>query len=522
VLVLERYDQLDLDSYWLVVHRREPVAIDPVLLSRVEAGRRTMLEHLAGGAAAYGVTTGLGYLRSRPIAAEDELPLQRSILVGRASGVGPALGDEVVRGAMLLRLTGFLSGRAGVSADLCRFIADRLNDGFSPIVPASRPGTAGETIPLCHLFQTFIGEGEVRDEEGHVPAADALARRGAAPYELQPREGLALVNGAPLAPAEAVFLAFRAAALLEHATLLGALAAALIGASSRPYSPRVGRLKGDPGQQRVHTQLGELLGDHDRFADGAQPPVSFRVLPQVHGAAADVLAQLESRLERELGAVTDSPLWLEADGDEPQGFYPSGNFHSQGLALALDALAIAFTQVAALSEKRLHRLLDSRFSGLPEQLSPDPDRGQCGLVSLHKAVVGLCAENRLLAAPASIHASDTSSGQEDFQAFTGLAADKLGRLLDNLELTLAYELLALRQAHDLGGATLPPALASAMNATAAVLDAVGCDRSLAPDVERARELIRTGTLPAAAAAAPTAASPEGAPTLRRPPAGGNG
>jgi histidine ammonia-lyase len=272
----------------------------------------------------------------------------------------------------------------------------------------------------------------------------------------------------------------------------------------------------------VHTQLGELLGDHDRFADGAQPPVSFRVLPQVHGAAADVLAQLEGRLERELGAVTDSPLWLEADGDEPEGFYPSGNFHSQGLALALDALAIAFTQVAALSEKRLHRLLDSRFSGLPEQLSPDPDRGQCGLVSLHKAVVGLCAENRLLAAPASIHASDTSSGQEDFQAFTGLAADKLGRLLDNLELTLAYELLALRQAHDLGGATLPPALASAMNATAAVLDAVGCDRSLAPDVERARELIRTGTLPAAAAAAPTAASPEGAPTLRRPPAGGNG
>ena len=147
-----------------------------------------------------------------------------------------------------------------------------------------------------------------------------------------------------------------------------------------------------------------------RLADAPQPPVSLRVLPQVHGAAGDVLAQLERQLDRELRAVTDSPLYLDAQAGEPEGFYPSGNFHSQSLALALDSLAIAFAQVAALSEKRLHRLLDSRFSGLPEQLSPDPDRGQCGLVSLHKAVVGLSAENRLLSAPASVHASDTSVG----------------------------------------------------------------------------------------------------------------
>jgi histidine ammonia-lyase len=500
VLVLERYDQLDLDGYHRVVARRERVAIDPALLAHVEACRRAMLERLAEGADAYGVTTGLGYLRSRSIAVEDQLPLQRSILVGRAVGVGQALPDDVVRGAMLLRLAGFLSGHAGVSADLCRFIADRLHDGWSPVVPASRPGTAGETIPLCHLFQTFIGEGEVRDGGLRRSAADALARRGATPYELKPREGLALVNGAPLAPAMAAPLRRRAATALEQATVLGALAATLIGASSRPYSDRVGRLKGDGGQRHVHAQLGELLAGYDRTADGPQAPVSFRVLPQVHGAAGDVLAQLEGQLERELRAVTDSPLWLDAEADEPEGFYPSGNFHSQALALDLDLLAIAFTQVAALSEKRLHRLLDSRFSGLPEQLSPAPDRGHCGLVSLHKAVVGLCAENRLLAAPASVHASDTSSGQEDFQAFTGLAADKLGRLLDNVELTLAYELVALRQAHDLAGTTLPPALAAAMAAAAASLEPVDCDRTLAPDVERARDLIRGGTIAAAAAA----------------------
>jgi histidine ammonia-lyase len=495
VIVLERYDQLDLDAYRRVVVQHEPVDVAAALLRRVEDSRRLMEDHLASGAEVYGVTTGLGYLNRRAIAAEDRGALQRSIVVGRAAGVGEALPEEVVRGALLLRLTGFLSGHAGITPGLCRFMADRLNDRWYPVVPASRPGTAGDTILLCHLFQTFVGEGDVLVGGERVPAAEALARLGAAPYELQLKEGLALVGGAPVAPALAAMLAARAEALLDHATLLGALAAALVGASARPYSPRIGRLKRDAGQQRVHARLAELCAGAQ--ADGPQPPVSMRVLPQVHGAAQDQLDNLAGQLERELHAVTDSPLFLDAEDGEPEGFYPSGNFHSQALSLALDAMSIAFAQVAALSEKRLSRLLDSRFSGLPEQLSPDPDRGQAGLVSLHKAVVGLSAENRLLAAPASVHASDTSSGQEDFQAFTALAADKLGRLLDNLELTLAYELVALRQARELGAASLSPPLTDAIQIAASALEPVRSDRSLGPDVERVRELIRSGELTAA-------------------------
>lgn len=497
MIVLERYDQLDLEAYRRVVREHELLELAPGLLRHVEERRRAMEDHLAAGAAAYGVTSGLGYLTARSIAAKDRPALQHSILVGRAVGVGEPLPEEVVRGAMLLRLTGFLSGHAGATSALCRFIADRLNDGWYPVVPASRPGSAGETIPLCHLFQTFIGEGEVLLGGERMPAGAALARAGAEPYELQLKEGLALINGAPLAPAVAASLAVRSETLLEHATLLGALAAALMGLPARPYSPRIGRLKGDAGQERVHTRLAELSGD-ERAEEGPQAPVSLRVLPQVHGAAHDQLDHLMTQLERELRAVTDSPLYLAAEGDEPEGFYSSGNFHSQALSLALDSLAIAFTQVAALAEKRLHRLLDSRFSGLPEQLSPDPERGYCGLVALHKAVVGLCAENRLLAAPASVHASDTSTGQEDFQAFTALAADKLGRLLDNLELALAYELVALRQARDLSAVTLSPPLIAVIDAAASGIEAVPCDRSLAPDVERARRLVRSGELAAVA------------------------
>jgi histidine ammonia-lyase len=497
VIVLERHDQLDLGDYRRVVCDHEPVEIDPGLLSRVAERRAAMDAYLAAGGAAYGVTTGLGYLNRRPVAPEDRLALQRAILLGRAVGVGEPLAEEVVRGALLLRLTGFLSAHAGVTPDLCRLIADRLNDGWYPVVPSSRPGTAGETIALCHLFQTFIGEGEVLVAGERTPAAEALARLGVPAYVPQLKEGLALINGAPLAPALAVSLAGRAEALLEQATLLGALAVALVGAPTRSQSPRIGRLKGDPGQARVHARLAEWWGEAP-LGDGPQPPVSLRILPQVHGAAHDQLDQLWNQLERELAAVTDSPLYLEAEGEEPEGFYASGNFHSQALSLCLDALAIAFAQVGALAEKRLQRLLDTRFSRLPEQLSPDPGRGQAGLVALHKSVVGLCAENRMLAAPASVHASDASSGQEDFQAFTELAADKLGRLLDNLELILAYELVTLRQARQLSAAEPPAALAAAIDLAGVDIPPVLEDRPLAPDVERARELLRSRALSAAA------------------------
>ena len=488
MIVLDRHDALEPDAYRRIVEGGEQVEIAPDALERVEARRQAMLAALDAGEPLYGVTTGLGYLVSRPIAEEDRAALQRSIVLGRAVAVGPPLPEVVVRGALLLRLTGFLEGSAGVSSALCRFLADRLNDRFVPYVPAGPHGAAGEVSQLAHLFAAFVGEGVMLDG---VPAADALADRGAAHYVPQLKEGIALVNGAPFAPALTAPLLWRARDLLEHATLAAALAVAVSGSSTRPYSTRIGELKGDPAQLRVHARLVELLGTE--FADRSQAPVSTRVAPQVLGAVGAVLDDAEAQLARELAAVTDSPLHLPAAGAEPGGFYPSGNFHAQALAFALDSVAIACTQLGNLSEKRLHRLLDARFSGLPEQLAVDPGR-QTGLTVLHKSVVALCAENRLLAAPASIAAWDTSAGQEDVEAFTPLGASKLGRLLDNLELILAYELAALAQARRLATTPTPPNLVAPSDALAAALPLVEDDRPLAPDVERVRALIRDGDL----------------------------
>ena len=279
-------------------------------------------------------------------------------------------------------------------------------------------------------------------------------------------------------------LAARARSLLDHATLAGALTAALTGASLRPYSRRIGALKGDPGPgagprgaRRAARRGGGLVGP--RASRPSRSACSRRSTVRRSTCSTHVDAQIA----RELRAVTDSPLYLEADGEEPAGLYPSGSFHSQALSLQLDTLAIAFTQVGNLAEKRLHRLLDQRFSHLPDQLAEDPGR-QTGLIFLHKAAIGYAAENRQLASPASVHPVDGSAGQEDFQAFTFLAAEQLGRILDNVELIVASELLAVRQGRALAEAVLPPRLEAVVERLAEAVEPVREERSLSPDVER--------------------------------------
>jgi len=494
MIELDRYDGLDLSSYRRIVLDGEQIAIDEGLLEHVGRRRDDLLRHLETGVSAYGVTTGLGYLASEPVGQADQPALQRSLLTARASGLGSPLPSEVVRGAMLLRLAGFLSGFPGASSALCRFLADRLNDGWSPLVPSGPYGASGEIGPLAHLFQTFIGEGFVELDGERLPAQDALARSGVEAYDPGVKEGVALLNGSPFATALGVHLGDLAERLLDQATVAAALAVAVVRGTARPFAPRVLALGGDDAEQRIGTRLLELLGSAALRDDRPQPPVSFRVAPQVHGVLARALDELGATVERRLVSITDSPVFLDAERDDPEGLYPTGGFHAIDVTLRLEGVALAVAQVTNLVEKRLHRLLDARFSGLPEQLARRPG-AQAGAVSLHKAVVGLAAESRLLAAPASVHALDTSTGQEDVQAFTFLAADRLEAMLGNLEAALACELVALRQAAHLRDEELAaPLLAAAVERLAEIVGPIDEDRTLSPDVERVRALLHSGEL----------------------------
>jgi len=491
---LHRYDGLDLATYRRIVLSGEQVVIDKRLLEHVGQRREALLRHLDTGVAAYGVTTGLGYLASESVGEEDQASLQRSLLTARASGLGPPLPRDVVRGAMVLRLVGFLSGFPGVTPELCRFLTDRLNEGWNPVVPSGPYGASGEIAPLAHLFQTFIGEGYVELDGERLPAAEALIRSGAEVYDPGVKEGVALLNGSPFATALGARLGDHGVRLLDQATVTAALAVTLVGASARPFAARVVSLGRDDPEQRIGQRVLELLDGDAHWEDKPQPPVSFRVVPQVHGVLARALDELSATVERRLVSITDSPVFLDAERAEPEGLYPAGGFHAIDITLRLEGVALAVAQVTNLVEKRLHRLLDARFSGLPEQLARRPGV-QAGAVSLHKAVVGLAAENRLLAAPASVHALDTSTGQEDVQAFTFLAAGRLSAMFDNLESALACELVAIRQAAHLREEALAARLlAAVVERLAEIVDPIDEDRTLSPDVERVRALLHSGEL----------------------------
>ena len=302
------------------------------------------------------------------------------------------------------------------------------------------------------------------------------------------------MNGSPFATALGLMVTDRARSLIATANATAAIGIAVTGSGARALTPRLGELEGNATTSHVQCEMTSLLADEDVWSERPQPPVSTRVLPQVHGAALQALATLDEVLENRLRGTTDSPVYLEPVDAVPEGLHPSGGFHAADAVLGMESLALASCHVVNLLEKRLHRLLDARFSGLPDQLTTRPG-AQAGVVALHKAVVGLTSESRTLAVPASIHLMDTSSGQEDVQSHCFLVATRVNALLDALEAALACELVALRQAAHLAGTR--PAGARLRRIVALVAEAVppiDRDRTLSPDVLRARTLVASGAI----------------------------
>jgi histidine ammonia-lyase len=408
-------------------------------------------------------------------------------------GGPPWLEAAEARALLVARLANLVSGHAGVGPELCRFLVDRVNDGFVPAVPRGSLGCAGEVISLAHAFQTLVGAGLVLGPDGGTRDAwEALAERGVPPHRLGAKEGIALLAGSPVAAA--LGLARLRSAERVAGQLLASAAAAVdaLGAPLDAYDEAVGRLAGDPLLAEVLADLRRAVGGRQGPAGGParQAPVSFRVAPQVLAQLRRTLGRLDEDVRRALAAVTDSPALV--DGRVVAG----GGFHAAGLAAGMDATAVALVQAAELAGQRLHRLLDGRFSGLPDQLSPDPGP-VTGLVVVHKRAVGALHEARRLAVPASVGQVDTSLGQEDAASFAPEAAEQLRRVEALAREVVACELLAARQAWWLR--RMPPA--PGLGALAACLEdlvaPVAADRPLGPDLDRLVQVLEREELPVA-------------------------
>lgn len=462
-----------------VAWQSERIELDGELLALVGSRRAEMLAALVSGARVYGVNTGTGYLAGTDVNEADLLHHQRNLLLGRAVGSPPWLSIEEARAVLVARLTGFLSGHAGVTPELCLFLTHRLNDDFVPAIPRHSVGSSGEVLPLAHAFQTFIGEGHVLAPDGStIMAKQALEQRSVAPYEPQAKEGIALLAGAPAAIALALAGRRAGQKLWETAVLVAAAAIDALQAPLDPYHPALGELTDDPFTADVLGRLSVFLQSSSRATTlSIQAPVSYRVVPQVLAHLARALSRLEEDAARALASVGDSPVFTD------RRFLSNGSFHAIELAAGLDSLGLALVRVAELSGQRTHRLLDNRFSGLPDQLAGAPGHS-CGLVVVQKRVLGCLNELRRLGAPASIGIGDTSLGQEDAMTFSFEAAAGLRRIATLVWEVFACELLVVRQAWALRGLTPPSGLQPLAERLAEIVEPVVQDRPLGPDVDR--------------------------------------
>ena len=455
----------------------------PELLDALGAAHAALLGALGAGARVYGVTTGQGFLADRDLTDEEVARHQHDLLLGRAVGSAPWLAPEEARALVAVRLARFASALPGVSPQLCRFLADRLNDGFVPAVPRDGIGSAGEVIPLAHAFQTIMGVGRVLTPDGGVEAAAAaLAARGVAPHVPRAKEGIALLAGSPGVTGLAVVRRASTARLTGLLLLGAACSAAAAGVPAAPLSPAAGRASPDPVLGDVLGRLGALLAGSgpDR---PCQAPVSFRVAPWVAAHVDRAVARLGEDVDRALASGDDSPALVDG------AFVSTGAFHEVQLAAAMDAVTAALARAAEASAQRAHRLLDGRVTGLPDQLTPVPGP-RCGLVVVHKRAVGVLHDLRRLAAPASLGSTDTSLGQEDLQTFGFAAAENLRRAQELTTEVLAVELLCARQAWSLRRRPPAAGLAAIAGPLCAAVAPVVEDRPLGDDVERVRALLR--------------------------------
>jgi histidine ammonia-lyase len=467
-MLIDKPEDLTLD--------RVPLELSHDLIERIQTTRYAVLSALRSGDPVYGVNTGMGALSKVLLSEPEQAVHQRNLLLGRAVGGPPWLPPEEARAVVVARLRTFLTGDAGVSAELCLRLVELLNNDVVPAIPLEGAGSAGEIIPLAHAFGPLVGIGSVLTADGEVSAP-------ASSFQLGPKEGIALLAGIPGATGRAWLQLSRVRRLLESQRLTAAAGIAVIGASRDPYNPLCAR-----GDEVLAAELARLLalaGMEDK-PRSLQAPVSFRVAGYVLANAERAVVRLAEAVERALTGVTDSPAYLDGE------FVGTAGFHGIDLAAHCDQLVAALTHSAEVSAARLHRLLDPAVTGLPAQLAHEPGP-QAGLVAVHKKAVALVHSMRRLSLPSAIGSTETSNGQEDVQSFSWEAAGGLGDAVRLAPQVLACEVLAVHQAFALSKRPAPAGLRGFLDAVAEVVPPIEADRPFGRDLQRLAELIGVRT-----------------------------
>ncbi len=395
----------------------------------------------------YGVTTGFGALHNTTISKDDLRQLQINLVRSHACGTGELVPKEIIRLMLLLKIQSLAYGHSGVQLLTVLRLIDFYNNDILPVVyQQGSLGASGDLAPLAHLSLPLIGEGEVWDGDRIRPAGKVLAKKDLDPVELQPKEGLALLNGTQFMGAYGVWCLLHATHLYEWANLIGALSLDAFDGRIEPFHPMIHEIRPHPGQiDSAQSVANYLKGSQliNRQKVQVQDPYSFRCIPQVHGATKDAIDYFSSVFAREINAVTDNPT-IFPDQDQ---VISAGNFHGQPLALAFDFVGIAISELGNISERRTYQLL-SGSRDLPPFLTRDPGLNS-GLMIPQYTAASLVSQNKQLATPASVDSIESSNGQEDHVSMGANSATKTYRIIENLKTILGIELMNAAQAIEL-------------------------------------------------------------------------
>jgi histidine ammonia-lyase len=479
------------------------VSLTEEALKEITASRAHVDELAARPTPAYGISTGFGALATRHIHEELRARLQLNIVRSHAAGSGAEVEREAVRAMMLLRLSTLATGRTGVRPVTAETLAAVLNAGITPVVHEyGSLGCSGDLAPLSHVALALIGEGDVRDAGGRLrPAAEALDAAGIEPLTLVAKEGLALLNGTDGMLGMLVLAIEDLRLLLRTADIAAAMSVEAQLGTDRVFAADLQELRPHPGQATSASNLRALLADSAIMeshrgpdCNRVQDAYSLRCSPQVNGAARDTLAHASLVASRELASAVDNPVVL------PDGRVESnGNFHGAPVAYVLDFLAIPVADVASMSERRTDRMLDvARSHGLPAFLADDPGVDS-GYMIAQYTQAAIVSELKRLANPASVDSIPSSAMQEDHVSMGWSGARKLRRAVDGLTRVVAIEIMTAARALNLRAPLRPgPATGAVVAALRTRVPPPGPDRHVAPEITAAVDLVRDGSLVAAA------------------------
>ena len=487
-------ETLTIEQLVAIADEGAAVALSSDARIRVRAARDVIDRRTEGDAPVYGVNTGFGSFAETRIGRDDLAALQLNLIRSHAAGVGEPLPVRAVRASMALRANVLAKGFSGIRLETLELLIAALNAGVHPYVPSrGSVGASGDLAPLAHIALALVGEGEVWDDHRRTPARAALGRAGLEPIVLQPKEGLALINGTQVSTAVAALALATAERLARAADVSAALSIDALQGSMRPFDARIHAARPFAGQALSAANLARLLDGSAINAAHAncgrvQDAYSLRCAPQVHGAAREALSWVRTVVLTEMNAATDNPMVFAATDEIVSG----GNFHGAPIAIGADVLVLALAQLATISERRSERLVNPALSGLPPFLTREGGL-QSGLMIAQVTAAALTSELKTLAHPASVDTIPTSANKEDHVSMSMTAALKAERALPLVTHVIAVEVLCACQALDLLAplVTSPP-LARVHAAVRARVPTLLADRSPAPDLEQIAAMIRTG------------------------------